>query len=343
MYGYILKKINLIIPLLVMCFLITAECSFAAPPQKAPVQQKATNKAPEKAAPKATETKVAVPQTVQTETKNDQGDELFSEDKKDEKATSANQETDTSKNPIKAELAKYGLPEWSIYAIGGVLIVIILAIVMATMGGKKSTKYICSKCGAKVLPGNDLCEACKNQEMISQMENNMGQIQPNQPNANQQNSFDMGTTGMTPSMGNMQTPIMQQDPINPPPVAPPPPPPQPMAKKQIPTGRVVAQISIRKGANNGHRFKYYDSQSQVTIGTDKECDFQLEDEAAEDDRLPKIASRHVMITLENGSIFTIHDMSTTGMFVNNNPVKQQQLKTGDVIKIGTTELTFARL
>ncbi len=341
MYGYILKKINFIIPLLVLCFLITAECSFATPPQKAPVQQKATNEAPEKTAPNATGTQVADPNAVPTETNNNQGDDLFSEDKKE--GTSANQETETSQNPIKAELAKFGLPEWSIYAIGGVLILIIIVIVMATMGGKKSAKYVCSKCGAKVLPGNDLCESCKNQEMMLQIESNMGQIQPNQPNVNPQNSFDMGTASST--MGNIQTqaPIMQQDPINPPPVAPPPPPPQPMAKKQIPTGRVVAQISIRKGANNGHRFKYYDSQNQVIIGTDKECDFQIEDEAAEDDRLPKIASRHAMITLENGSIFTIHDMSTTGMFVNNNPVKQQQLKTGDVIKIGTTELTFARL
>lgn len=339
MYGYILKKINFIIPLLILCFLITAECSFATPPQKAPVQQKATNEAPEKTAPNTTGTQVADPNAVPTETNNNQGDDLFSEDKKE--GTSANQQSETPQNPINEFLAKNNLQMWHLFAIGGGLIVIIVIIVI-TMGGKKSAKYVCSKCGAKVLPGNDLCESCKNQEMMLQMESNMGQIQPNQPNVSPQNSLDMGTAS---TIGNIptQAPITQQDPINPPPVAPPPPPPQPMAKKQIPTGRVVAQISIRKGANNGHRFKYYDSQNQVIIGTDKECDFQIEDEAAEDDRLPKIASRHAMITLENGSIFTIHDMSTTGMFVNNNPVKQQQLKTGDVIKIGTTELTFARL
>ena len=339
MYGYILKKINFIIPLLILCFLITAECSFATPPQKAPVQQKATNEAPEKTAPNTTGTQVADPNAVPTETNNNQGDDLFSEDKKE--GTSANQQSETPQNPINEFLAKNNLQMWHLLAIGGGLIVIIVIIVI-TMGGKKSAKYVCSKCGAKVLPGNDLCESCKNQEMMLQMESNMGQIQPNQPNVSPQNSLDMGTAS---TIGNIptQAPITQQDPINPPPVAPPPPPPQPMAKKQIPTGRVVAQISIRKGANNGHRFKYYDSQNQVIIGTDKECDFQIEDEAAEDDRLPKIASRHAMITLENGSIFTIHDMSTTGMFVNNNPVKQQQLKTGDVIKIGTTELTFARL
>ena len=163
--------------------------------------------------------------------------------------------------------------------------------------------------------------------MMLQMENNAGEIQQNQQNAGfgtPTNSFDTPVTNT--GMGTMQTPtssFMQPTVTTPPPSAQP----QPKKKKKAtPTGRVVAQINIRKGANNGYRFKYYESQNQVSIGTDKECDFVLEDEAAEDDKLPKIASRHAVITLENGSTFTIHDISTSGMLINNNPVKQHQLK-----------------
>lgn len=356
MYGYILKKINLIIPLLVICFLITAECSIAAPPpaKKAPVQQKTTgtNQVPKKVVPKKTTQKeVPVKQDAQTTNKTDE--------KTVKEEPQANTETknettpaeevkqpveETPSNPIEAMLKPYGLGIMHVAIAGGVLILII--IVAVVLAGKGKSKYVCQKCGGKVLPGNTICESCKNQEMMLQMESNMGDILQNQQNAGfgaPTNSFN--TPGMTSGMGTatIQTPtssFMQPTVTAPPPSSQPQPAP---AKKVAPTGRVVAQINIRKGANNGYRFKYYESQNQVSIGTDKECDFVLEDEAAEDDKLPKIASRHAVITLENGSTFTIHDISTSGMLVNNNPVKQHQLKTGDVIKIGTTELTFARI
>lgn len=353
MYGYILKKINLIIPLLIICFFITAECSFAAPPpaKKAPVQQKAPAKAaPAKTAPaKAVPAKTAPAKAVPAKTAPAKTEEAKTEATSKEAEPKANEgdskvpaqkvETEeTPANPIEAFLKPYGLNIMHVAIGGGVLIVLIIVLIL--FAGKGKPKSVCQKCGGKVLPGNTICEKCKNEEMMSQLDN-MGQVQ--QPQANTgfgtpTDSFgnNMGT-GMNTGMG-MQTPVAPPPPIQP--VAPPPP---PVAKKVAPTGRVVAQLSIRKGANNGYRFKYYESQNQVSIGTDKECDFQLEDEAAEDDKLPKIASRHAVITLENGSTFTIHDMSTTGMFINNNPVKQHQLKTGDVIKIGTTELSFARL
>ena len=357
MYGYILKKINLIIPLLVICFLITAECSIAAPPpaKKAPVQQKTTGtkQVPKKVVPtKTTQKEVPVKQDSQTTNTTDEKTvkeepQANTETKNETTPAEGSKQPvqpveETPSNPIEAMLKPYGLGIMHVAIGGGVLIlIIIIAVVLA---GKGKSKSVCQKCGGKVLPGNTICESCKNQEMMLQMENNAGEIQQNQQNAGfgtPTNSFDTPVTNT--GMGTMQTPtssFMQPTVTTPPPSAQPQPAP---AKKATPTGRVVAQINIRKGANNGYRFKYYESQNQVSIGTDKECDFVLEDEAAEDDKLPKIASRHAVITLENGSTFTIHDISTSGMLINNNPDKQHQLKTGDVIKIGTTELAFARL
>lgn len=329
---------------------MTAECSIAAPPpaKKVPVQQKTTgtSQVPKKVVPKKIPTKATEPAKT---------DEKVAPKADEKPATEAPKEAtteqpkqveppaeETPSNPIEAFLKPYGLNIMHVGIGAGVLIILIVVIVI--FAGKGKSKSVCQKCGGKVLPGNTICESCKNQEMMLQMENNMGDIQQNQPNASfgaPTNSFNAG--GTNNGIGQMQIPTNT---FAQPTVTTPPTPSQPQpapAKKATPTGRVVAQINIRKGANNGYRFKYYESQSQVSIGTDKECDFVLEDEAAEDDKLPKIASRHAVITLENGSTFTIHDISTSGMLINNNPVKQHQLKTGDVIKIGTTELAFARL
>lgn len=110
-----------------------------------------------------------------------------------------------------------------------------------------------------------------------------------------------------------------------------------LRKKSRPSGRVIAVISIRKGANQGYRFNIYESLSQISIGKDPSSDIIIEDD-------PEISNVHAIISVSANSGFLINAIEdTAGIFVNNERVTRANLKSGDVIRLGKTELTFARL
>jgi hypothetical protein len=186
---------------------------------------------------------------------------------------------------------------------GGVLVFLILVVVL--LGKKK--KYACDRCGKSVLPGMVYCEDCTEQRSG-----------PEKP-----------MTYSPPAK------VTREEPR---PVRETPPVPDPALKKKIrPSGRVIAVITVRRGANPGYKFNFYETQNQVTLGNDPESDFVIEEDE-------EVSARHAVITMSEKDGFQVFDMgNTSGLFVNNEKVKQSGLKSGDVIKLGKTELTFARL
>lgn len=238
----------------------------------------------------------------------------------DEEKPSQKTQASTESNPVMSLINQYG-----VYALIIIGILIILIIFLALSKGSKN-KSACSKCGRKVLPGNDLCDACKNSEMLLSMESNAPSFQQPFSPADKFYMPQQSPEPMPSQPQHQSSPLQQASAVE-------------TKKKTRPSGRVIATITIRKGDNAGYRFNYYESQNQISIGKDPECDFVLE---SEDDK--ELASRHAIISLADNSVFTVHDMSAgTGIQVNGEYVKQAQLKSGDVIKISKIELTFARL
>ena len=199
------------------------------------------------------------------------------------------------------------IQQYGLYGGIGIGVIVVLFIVIKVIGGGKKNQSACVKCGASVLPGMNYCSSCSNKNIISDMEGMAGEVPVYTPE---------------PSMS-ASSEIKKHD----------------LKKKIRPSGRVIATITIRKGANAGYKFSFYDSQTQLSIGKAPECDLVLEDDDDKD-----ISQRHAVISMADGSIFTIHDMSNSvGILVNSERVKKSSLKSGDVIKISKTELTFARL
>ena len=92
--------------------------------------------------------------------------------------------------------------------------------------------------------------------------------------------------------------------------------------KQIVNGTVVSEINISEG--------------DFTIGRNSGNSLQLEDCV--------VSGEHAVITLKPSPYvpewfdISIRDLdSTNGSYVNNNAIKEQELKHGDMIRIGTYE------
>ncbi|MHC9543418.1 MAG: FHA domain-containing protein [Vulcanimicrobiota bacterium] len=207
-------------------------------------------------------------------------------------------------------LAKFDVKKNIIPIAGGIAGLIVILIVIMILTGKKK-KHVCERCGKSVLPGMVFCDECSGSG----------------PSFAKQDSGRMETKTVPPR-DDARTPSY----TTPPPAAVP-----TEKKKARPSGRVIAVITIRRGANQGHRFNFYESIAQITIGSDPDCDIVVEEDE-------EVSARHAVISMGEGSSFYVHDMgNTSGLFVNSDRVKQSGLKSGDVIKMGKTELTFARL
>ena len=92
--------------------------------------------------------------------------------------------------------------------------------------------------------------------------------------------------------------------------------------KQIVNGTVVSEINISEG--------------DFTIGRNCGNSLQLEDDV--------VSGEHAVLTLEPSPYapewfdISIRDLdSTNGCYVNNTAIKEQELKHGDMIRIGTYE------
>lgn len=349
MYGLPKKNFSsLIIPVLILiCFaFLIAEPAYAA---KAPVKAATAKTAVGKKAPvKADADKTAATAPAS----KDKEDEMsFDEDKQDAPIQTPAAEPEAPANPFDEIVGKVsgatGLDKniAGIVTIAAPIVVLVLILVLiASLCGKKNK---CQKCGTKIPAGETLCGLCSSQAVLTDMEANAGQIQSQQnigiavSAAPQQlpQSGQLPTSAFQqseqPSFGSQYGSQLSAAPAQAVPAAAPA---DKKKSKQRPTGRVIANLNMRKGPNPGYRFSLYDSQTQITIGRDEDCDFVIEDEEDKE-----MASRHATITIE-GQMFTVHDISSAaGIQVNGQRVQQAQLKTGDVIKLGRTELAFARL
>ncbi len=206
---------------------------------------------------------------------------------------------------IKSLLQQFGI----FAAIGLVIFILFIILLLKLLGGKGKAK--CAQCGRKVIPGQELCENCAStREMILDME--------------------AGSDQIAPSPRTSRSAMVKEVPVATP---------ADVRKKTRPSGRVIATITVRKGENVGYKYSIYESQVQVSIGREPECDFVIEDEEDKE-----ISPRHAVISVADGNVFTIYDLSSTvGVYLNGEQIKQSNLKSGDVIKISKTELTFARL
>jgi len=84
---------------------------------------------------------------------------------------------------------------------------------------------------------------------------------------------------------------------------------------------------VRVGAE-----EYELEQRRTVVGRSRECDIRLTD--------PNVSRKHAELRNENGAYWVIDLGSTNGLEVNGRRVQRAKLANGDVIAMGSTELTF---
>jgi hypothetical protein len=84
---------------------------------------------------------------------------------------------------------------------------------------------------------------------------------------------------------------------------------------------------------DGTRFEV--KQRRVVIGRSRECDIQLPD--------TNVSRRHAELRQEGASYWIVDLGSTNGVEVNGKRVKRAELSDGDMITVGSTEVTFSRV
>jgi hypothetical protein len=80
--------------------------------------------------------------------------------------------------------------------------------------------------------------------------------------------------------------------------------------------------------------RYEITKRRSTIGRSKDCDVQIAD--------PNISRRHAELSQEGATYWIVDLDSTNGLEVNGKRTKRAKLADGDVVKLGSTELTFSR-
>jgi pSer/pThr/pTyr-binding forkhead associated (FHA) protein len=87
---------------------------------------------------------------------------------------------------------------------------------------------------------------------------------------------------------------------------------------------------VRKGAEVGERF--YLDRPEMTVGRDPGSDIFLNDVT--------VSRRHALLHVAGGEV-TVEDAgSLNGTYVNNVSVDSAVLRTGDVLQVGTFQMTF---
>lgn len=91
-------------------------------------------------------------------------------------------------------------------------------------------------------------------------------------------------------------------------------------------------LRIIQGKKKGETLHLKKEEQQTIIGRDNKCDVQIED--------PEVSRRHFCILAQEGKFF-LQDMgSSNGTFVNHQQTVWQEIKPGDRISCGTSELEF---
>jgi pSer/pThr/pTyr-binding forkhead associated (FHA) protein len=80
----------------------------------------------------------------------------------------------------------------------------------------------------------------------------------------------------------------------------------------------------------GEDFKIYEGRNLISSSNDG--DIIIND--------PSVSSPHCMILFRNGIVKVKDELSTNGTFINGNNIDEEELKDGDLLKVGKTELKF---
>jgi hypothetical protein len=80
--------------------------------------------------------------------------------------------------------------------------------------------------------------------------------------------------------------------------------------------------------------RYEVTKGSVVVGRSRDCDIQLTD--------ANVSRRHAELRQEGASYWIVDLGSTNGMEVNGKRVKRAKLRAGDLITLGSTEITFDR-
>ncbi len=105
---------------------------------------------------------------------------------------------------------------------------------------------------------------------------------------------------------------------------------KPLEKKKPIYGWLV----VVDGPEAWEEFRICDEESQLFMGRGEDCQLMLRDE--------KLDTRHASIRLKDGKL-SITDLDTSsGTFVNDNPVTRSDLKDGDTVRVGDSTLRFRK-
>jgi pSer/pThr/pTyr-binding forkhead associated (FHA) protein len=91
------------------------------------------------------------------------------------------------------------------------------------------------------------------------------------------------------------------------------------------------QLVVITGGDKGKVYVLPES-GKLIVGRSKETDTKLTD--------ARVSRKHCHVEVEGERIVLVDADSTEGTFVNDKRVRQQQLFSGDVIRIGNTEMRF---
>lgn len=94
---------------------------------------------------------------------------------------------------------------------------------------------------------------------------------------------------------------------------------------------MAMQLVVTAGPDRGRTFPLTGSQTAL-LGRSQEADFTLSD--------PRVSRKHVLIEVDQGSVRISDNGSAAGSFVNGQRVTRHELRPGDVIRVGDSELQF---
>ncbi|MBI5360183.1 MAG: FHA domain-containing protein [Planctomycetes bacterium] len=83
---------------------------------------------------------------------------------------------------------------------------------------------------------------------------------------------------------------------------------------------------------SGVKFEYPITESEIVVGRSRECDIAIHDE--------KVSSRHFRLKNDGNKIFVQDLLSKNGTFMNGEKIETVEIRDGDVINIGSTNLIF---
>jgi hypothetical protein len=101
------------------------------------------------------------------------------------------------------------------------------------------------------------------------------------------------------------------------------------SKEEIrPSRKIVGWLITFNMRPEGDDFRLYEGRNLITGGS--QGDIVIKD--------PAVSSPHCMVLFRSGKLRIKDELSTNGTFVNGTEIEETELKDGDIIRIGTTEL-----